>query len=152
MRAVDGSLECSNRYACCEVSYLHRTFEFITCKILLCVVVANDSLSISVTFCLVLSNVAMDDVLLRQCKCGLLSLFFDFIFVTPGEVYVFAFWVCCRSKVFSEGPWGPYSSWYCLGLALLKFDWASELHVLLFHLSYHHDQCLIPNLIEVKQG
>ena len=143
-------LECSNRYACSEVSYLHRPFRCIACKTLLCIVVECDSLSIPVIICLVLSNVAMDDVVLSLGKCVWLNMFLTF-FVIFGVVCWFLSLVGCKLEVLPWGCWGGlYLCWYYMDLMSLKFVQVSVWHVLLFCLLWHHGQCIIPNLTGMK--
>ena len=100
---MTGLFKCSNRYTCCEVSYLHRPFRFITCKTLLHIVFENDSLSIFLIICLVSLKVAMEDVVLSLGECVLFKSVFDIVFVIFGVVCGFTCWVGCKSKVLSWG-------------------------------------------------
>ena len=73
-----------------------------------------DSLPISVTICLVSSNVAMDDVLLTQCKHVLLESVFDLVFVTCGVVCIY---ILGLLKVRSPVVGGINEVFTCFGIA-----------------------------------
>ena len=94
--------ECSNRYAWCELSYLHRPFRFNDCKTLLHSVVECDSLSTSIIICLVWSNIATEDVMLSLHGC-VLFMSVDTVFVVLGVVCRFMSWVCNLGVSLQEG-------------------------------------------------
>ena len=54
---MTGAFECSNKYALCKVSYLHKPLRFSDFSILLCSVFECDIASMSITICFVCSNV-----------------------------------------------------------------------------------------------
>ena len=54
---LTGMFECSNMYALCKLSYLHKPLRFSYSSILLCTAFECDIASMSIITCLVCSNV-----------------------------------------------------------------------------------------------